>query len=60
MKILHAADWHLDAPLQGHGERLRQALHAVPGQIFELCREENCDLVLLSGDLFDGAYTPYA
>ena len=60
MKILHAADWHLDAPLQGHGESLRQALHAVPGQVYELCREENCDLVLLSGDLFDGAYTPYA
>ena len=60
MKILHAADWHLDAPLQGHGERLRRALHAVPGQIFELCREEGCDLALLSGDLFDGAYTPHS
>ena len=60
MKILHAADWHLDAPLQGHGESLRQALHAVPGQVYELCRAENCDLVLLSGDLFDGAYTPHA
>ena len=59
MKILHAADWHLDAPLQGHGEGLRQALLAVPGQILELCRQERCDLVLLSGDLFDGAYTPY-
>ena len=59
MKILHAADWHLDAPLQGHGEGLRQALAAVPGKLLELCRQENCDLVLLSGDLFDGAYTPY-
>ncbi len=60
MKILHTADWHLDAPLQGHGEALRQALSAIPGQIFEICREENCDLVLLAGDLFDGAYTPYS
>ena len=58
MKILHTADWHLDAPLQGHGETLRQALAAVPGQIFEICRQEHCDLVLLAGDLFDGAYTP--
>ena len=33
MKILHTADWHLGAPLQGHGEQLRQALAAVPGQI---------------------------
>ncbi len=59
MKILHTADWHLDSPLQGHGEALRQALAAVPGQIFEICREEGCDLVLLSGDLFDGLYTPH-
>lgn len=58
MKILHTADWHLDAPLLGHGSALRQALEAIPGQIFEICRAENCDLVLLSGDLFDGAYTP--
>ena len=60
MKILHTADWHLDAPLQGHGEDLRQALAAVPGQILDICREEGCDLVLLAGDLFDGAYTPYS
>ena len=58
MKILHTADWHLDSPLQG-AEPLRQALAAIPGQIFELCRQENCDLVLLAGDLFDGAYTPH-
>ena len=59
MKILHAADWHLDAPLQGHGESLRQALATVPGKLLELCRQESCDLVLLAGDLFDGVYTPY-
>ena len=58
MKILHTADWHLDSPLQG-AEALRQALAAIPGQIFELCRQERCDLVLLAGDLFDGAYTPH-
>ncbi len=45
--------------MQGHGEALRQGLAAVPGQIFELVREEQCDLVLLAGDLFDGAYTPH-
>lgn len=38
-------------------EALRAALLAVPGQIAELCRRENCDLVLLSGDLFDGPYS---
>lgn len=60
MKILHTADWHLDAPLQGHGEQLRRALAEVPKQILEIVRQESCDLVLLAGDLFDGAYTPHA
>ena len=59
MKILHTADWHLDAPLQGHSEQLRQALGAVPGKIFEICKQEHCDVVLIAGDLFDGAYTPH-
>ncbi|MBR2937478.1 MAG: metallophosphoesterase [Oscillospiraceae bacterium] len=58
MKILHTADWHLDSPMQG-AEQLRQALAAIPGQIFEICRQEKCDLVLLAGDIFDGAYTPH-
>lgn len=56
MKILHSADWHLDAPLQGY-EELKNALLSIPARIAELCHRENCDLVLLSGDLFDGAYT---
>ncbi len=58
MKILHTADWHLGAPLQGHGESLRKALAEVPGRILEICRQENCDLVLIAGDVFDGGYTP--
>lgn len=57
MKILCSADWHLDAPMGASDEALRQELLAVPGKIAELCRKELCDLVLLSGDLFDGAYT---
>lgn len=60
MKILHTADWHMDAPLLGHGPALRKALEAVPGKIFEVCRKEQCDAVLLSGDLFDGAYTSHS
>ena len=57
MKILHSADWHLDAPLQGY-EELKDALLSIPARIAQLCQKEDCDLVLLSGDLFDGAYTP--
>lgn len=62
MKILHSADWHLDSPIQGHTPArqavLKKALLSIPGKIAELCRRENCDLMLLSGDLFDGNYTP--
>ena len=59
IKILHSADWHLDAPLQGRsqGEFLRRELRKLPGKIAELARRENCDLMLLAGDLFDGPYT---
>lgn len=57
MKILHTADWHLDAPLQGHGEHLRQKLREIPQKILQIVEKEHCDLVLLAGDIFDGAYT---
>jgi DNA repair exonuclease SbcCD nuclease subunit len=56
MKILHSADWHLDAPLQGY-EELKETLLTIPGRVAELCQSQGCDLVLLSGDLFDGVYT---
>jgi DNA repair exonuclease SbcCD nuclease subunit len=56
IKILHSADWHLGAPLLGR-ENLHQELLQIPGKLAALCRRENCDLVLLSGDLFDGGYT---
>ena len=61
IKLLHSADWHLDAPFQGRTQAqqtaLRKALLEIPGKLAELCREEDCDLCLLSGDLFDGNYT---
>ena len=61
IKILHSADWHLDSPLTGFSpaqtKYLQEALLAVPGKLADLCRRENCDLVLLAGDLFDGPYT---
>ena len=60
IKILHSGDWHLDAPLlfpdAAQRERLKRGLASVPQKIANLCKEKNCDLLLLSGDLFDGAY----
>lgn len=58
LKILHSADWHLDSPFTGFADDqrklLKKAQRELPGQIAELCCRENCDLVLLAGDLFDG------
>ena len=56
IKILHSADWHLDAPLRGKAP-LKKLLLTIPDKIARICKQEQCDLVLLSGDLFDTAYT---
>lgn len=57
IKILHASDFHMDSPLQGRTEEMRQRLLEIPGQVAALCREKNCDMLILSGDLFDGSYS---
>lgn len=54
IKILHSADWHLDSPLSAREDDLRAALLEIPEKIAEVVRQEQCDLVLLAGDLFDG------
>lgn len=58
MKILHAADLHLDAPFTlhppEHASYLRRKQRQIPEQLLTLVRREHCDLVLLAGDLFDG------
>ena len=59
IKILHSGDWHLDSPMQMGSEDktrlLRDALSRVPEKIAAICKAEQCDMMLLSGDLFDGA-----
>ena len=58
LKILHSADWHLDSPFLGFTEQQRQYLKEeqlkIPGKIAQLCIRENCDMMLLAGDIFDG------
>ena len=58
LKILDSADWHLDSPFAAFSESQRSLLKAeqkkLPGLITDLCIRENCDMMLLSGDLFDG------
>lgn len=61
MKILHAADLHLDTAFTGRPESqvsyLKKALLSLPETIAQLCTTHQCDLLLLSGDLFDGPAT---
>lgn len=61
MKILHSADLHLDSAFAGRSAeavaRLKRELLRVPGKLAAICRERECDLMLLSGDLFDGPWT---
>lgn len=58
LKILHTADWHMDTPFTSFSEEQRTFLRReqlkIPEKIAEVCRRENCDLVLLAGDVFDG------
>ena len=62
MKILHSADWHLDSPIIGRSEEqtqlLKNALLEVPHKVAAAARAEGCDLMFLSGDLFDGPHSP--
>lgn len=58
LKILHAADLHLDSPFAAfsHEEaaEMRGIQRQIPMELARLCREKQCDLLLLAGDVFDG------
>lgn len=67
MKIVHAADLHLDSPLRGLAryqgapvERLRNATREAMQRLVELCCRERAELLLLAGDLFDGHWRDYS
>ncbi len=61
IKILHAADLHLDSPFEGLSSgkaSIRRAeQRELLGRIADICRREKPDLVLLSGDLLDSEHT---
>ena len=54
MKVLHSADWHLGSSLSRADDAFHKAHSQIPYRIANLVRLHQCDLVLLSGDLFDG------
>lgn len=60
-RILHAADIHLDSPLQKLGayehapvERIRGASRRALENMVALAIDQSVDLVLIAGDLYDG------
>jgi DNA repair protein SbcD/Mre11 len=66
MKILHAADIHLDSPMAGLAAyenapvpQLQFATRHALSNLVELALEEQVDLLLLAGDIFDGDWPHY-
>ncbi len=57
MRILHTSDWHVGKRLMGK-ERLDEQSQVLD-EIIALCDNENIELVLLAGDVFD-TYMPSA
>ena len=53
MKILHTSDWHVGKVLKGQSRAEEHA--AVLAELVEIARDEQPDLVLVAGDLFDSA-----
>ncbi len=53
MRILHTSDWHVGKVLKGQS-RLEEHT-AVLGELVEVARAEQPDLILVAGDLFDTA-----
>lgn len=57
MRILHTADWHLGRLFYNEHLTTDQA-YVLDHQFFPLLKEEQIDLVLLSGDVFDRSVPP--
>jgi DNA repair exonuclease SbcCD nuclease subunit len=67
VKIVHAADLHLDSPLRGleryEGapvQEIRGATRRALENLVELCLEQDARLLLVAGDLFDGEWDDYS
>ncbi len=67
MKIVHAADLHLDSPLRGLSSyegaplhEVRNATRRALGALVDLCIEEDAAVLLIAGDLYDGDFRDYS
>lgn len=67
MKLVHAADIHLDSPMHGLAaydgapvEELRLAARRAFAGLVDLCLAERADALTIGGDLYDGDWHDYA
>jgi DNA repair exonuclease SbcCD nuclease subunit len=67
MKLVHAADLHLDSPLRGLSARgggalahVRTATRRAFANLVELCVSERAGLLLIAGDVYDGDWRDYS
>jgi DNA repair protein SbcD/Mre11 len=67
IKLVHAADLHIDSPLRGLAryegapvEQIRNATRGAFENLVELCRQEQAALLLIAGDVFDGDWRDYS
>lgn len=67
MRIVHAADLHLDSPLAGLAEyegapvgEVRRATRRAFVGLVDFCLEKKVDVLLLAGDLYDGDFRDFA
>ena len=58
MRILHTADWHFGRTLEGRSRLEEQA--AFVDELVAIVREEEIDLVLIAGDVYDSVNPPAA
>lgn len=63
MRLVHAADLHLDSPMQGLVRydgapvaELRDATRRAFERLVQACIQERADALLIAGDLFDGEW----
>ena len=53
MRLLHTSDWHLGRTF--HGASLIEAQRAVLQEIIDITINQQVDVVLISGDIYDRA-----
>ncbi|MCA9634929.1 MAG: DNA repair exonuclease [Myxococcales bacterium] len=66
MRVVHAADLHIDSPLRGLGriegapvDDIRLATRRAFRRLIDLCLDHEAELLLLAGDVFDGEWRDF-